>query len=649
MNKLRISALIVTMIISMGSASWIRAQNATPAASEAPSPSDEEKQKEKEALEKKAVALLEQVITEVQALKLPENRIRVQIAAGDLLWKRNEAQARSMFSLATDGVAELMRNTDGNSRRWSFQLRQELVLAVARHDAPLAYQLVAATRPPSADANDNSGRGNPDAGLEQSLLVQIARLDPKFAAQKAEESLDKDQYPIALTRILAELQSKDKEAFNKLSQKVVSKLETANMLGNFDSGALALGLLQPGPRAPENPADGAAVLPPNGGQRLSPQILTPSAYTDLLGVVIDAALKATTPNATGRAANARGGGNARGRGPAFGGGFGPGGDANLSDAQIEQNNARRLLAGLQSLLPQVDQYAPARATAVRQKMTEVGVGNDPRANMAQFGSLMQQGTTDSLLAAAPAAPPQVQPRLYQQAALKALDEGNPDRARQIANDHLDARTRDSVLQRVEFKAIAEKAETESMDQLRQRLAQLGSDDERIDLLLIMANQAQKKDKKLTLRYLSEAQRLTNRRASNYRQFEQQISVADAFSTVEPARSFESLEPGIAQLNDMLSAAAVLNGFEVNVFRDGELPIDPSNSITNMVSRYGQELSSLSRLDFERAESSANKFQLPEARLIAKLSIVRSVLAPGGVFGGGFVNRFFAGPPNPVRQ
>src|SRR5262249_5992016 len=152
-----------------------------------------------------------------------------------------------------------------------------------------------------------------------------------------------------------------------------------------------------------------------------------------------------------------------------------------------------------------------------------------------------------------------------------------------------------------------------------------------------------------LRYLSEAQRLTNRRASNYRQFEQQISVADAFSTVESARSFESLEPGIAQLNDMLSAAAVLNGFEVNVFRDGELPIDPSNSITNMVSRYGQELSSLSRLDFERAESSANKFQLPEARLIAKLSIVRSVLAPGGAFGGsGFVNRFFA-PPIPVRQ
>jgi len=648
MNKVRISALIVTVVIGMGSTSWIKAQNATPAAAETPTPSDEEKQKEKEALEKKAVALLEQVISEVQMLKLPENRIRLQITAGDLLWKRNEARARSMFSLATDGVAELMRNTDGNSRRWSFQLRQELVLAVARHDAPLAYQLVAATRPASADANDNSGRGNPDAGLEQSLLVQIARLDPKFAAQKAEESLDKDQYPIALTRILAELQSKDKEAFNKLSQKVVSKLETANMLGNFDSGALALGLLQPGPRAPENPADGAAVLPPNG-PRLSPQILTPSAYTDLLGVVIDAALKATAPNATARGANARGGGNARGRGPSFGGGFGPGGDANLSDAQIEQNNARRLLAGLQSLLPQVDQYAPARATAVRQKMTEVGVGNDPRANMAQFGSLMQQGTTDSLLAAAPAAPPQVQPRLYQQAALKALDEGNPDRARQIANDHLDARTRDSVLQRVEFKAIAEKAETESMDQLRQRLAQLGSDDERIDLLLIMANQAQKKDKKLALRYLSEAQRLTNRRASNYRQFEQQLSVADAFGAVEPARSFESLEPGIAQLNDMLSAAAVLNGFEVNVFRDGELPIDPSNSITNMVSRYGQELSSLSRLDFERAESSANKFQLPEARLIAKLSIVRSVLGTGGVFSGGFVNRFFATPPIPVRQ
>jgi hypothetical protein len=33
-----------------------------------------------------------------------------------------------------------------------------------------------------------------------------------------------------------------------------------------------------------------------------------------------------------------------------------------------------------------------------------------------------------------------------------------------------------------------------------------------------------------------------------------------------------LEPGITQLNELLAAAQVLNGFEVEVYRDGELPL-----------------------------------------------------------------------------
>ena len=636
MIKLRVFIPIV--VLTLLSATVIRSQvaTATPPAT-ADTQTDEEKQKEKEALEKKAVSLLEQVISDVQMLKLPDNRIRVQIAAGDLLWKRNEARARSMLSLAADGIAEAMRNNDGNSRRWSIQLRQELVLAAARHDAPLAYQLLAATRSSvPADASDNPGRPNADTMLEQNLLAQVARLDPKFAAQKAEEALEKDQFPLTLARVLAELQNKDKEAFTRLSQKVASRLQTANMLANSDSGSLALSLLQPGPRGPENPAESSAA--PVVNQRGGMPLLSQSAFTDVLGTVIDAALKATAPSATQRAGNTRAPGNPRGRGPGVMAAIGPGGGtATLSDAQIEQNNARRLLLGLQGLLPQIDQYAPARATAVRQKLTEVGVGNNPRqAFGAQYNSLMQQGTADSLLQAAPIAPPQMQTRLYQQAALKALDEGNADRARQIANEHLDPRTRASVLERVDFQLIANKAEADNMDQLRQTLAQLSSDDQRIDLLLQMAASTQAKDQKLALKLLGEAQRLTNRHATGYSQFEQQLRVADAFATLDSARSFEVLDPGIGQLNELMSAAAVLSGFEVNVFRDGEMPLEPTNSLASMVLRYGQELASLAKLDFERAEISANKFQLAEPRLIARLAIVRGILGtPERTFNRGF--------------
>jgi hypothetical protein len=270
-------------------------------------------------------------------------------------------------------------------------------------------------------------------------------------------------------------------------------------------------------------------------------------------------------------------------------------------------------------------------------MTELGLASSPRIAFGQMNNLMQQGTADSLIAAAPAAPPQMQSRLYQQAAQKALDEGDVDRARQIANDHLEANSRERLLQKVEFQLLAKRVQADNMDELRQALGNLQSDDERIDLLLQLATQAQlsseeqkaastaTSDSELALKFLGEAQRLTNRRATNYQHFDQQLRVADAFASLDPARSFEVLDPGIAQLNELLSAAALLSGFEVSIFKDGELVLGDGSGLGEMVSRYGQELAILAKTDFARAESSANKFQLPEPRLSSQLAIVRDVL------------------------
>jgi len=656
MTKVRTMAFIAGLLI-LSAVTVIKAQDPAPQLTPAGAQTDEQQQKEKEAAEKKAMALLEQIVGEVQLLRLPENRIRVQIAAADMLWKRNEARARSMFSLAGDGVAELIRSTDGNSQRWAAQLRQELVLSAAQHDAPLAYQLLAATQSltPTPDAGNDFRRPRSDANLEQNLLAQVAALDPKLAAQKVEEALASGQYPNALTQVISALQPQDKEAATKLTAKVVSKLQSENMLANVQAETLALSLLRGGaitansaqavanPPAAEQTNANSAVSSRASFGTIAQPVLGEAAYKDLMNTVIDSALRAVRqpPNSQG----GQGGGRGRGN-------FGPAQNPNqspLTDGQIEQQNARRLLAGLQMLLPQIDQYLPSRGTTVRNKMTELGINNS-RMAFNQINTLMQQGTADSLLAAAPAAPPGMQSRLYQQAAQKALDEGNVDRARQIANDHLDATTRDRVLQRVDFQLIAGKVQADNFDELRQTLSSLHSDDERIDLLLQLAAQAQttagqqdsasqSEDSKLALKFLGEAQRLANRRATNYSHFDQQLRIADAFASLEPSRSFEVLDPGIAQLNELLSAAALLSGFEVNIFKDGELQLAGGSGLSDMVSRYGQELAMLAKVDFARAESSANKFQLAEPRLMSQLAIVRNVLgvpqvaAPISGFGG----------------
>lgn len=593
-------------------------------------PLTEEQKKEKEENEKRAFALIEQIANEAQFLRLPENRIRMQIGLADLLWVQSPERARAMFSLAADGVAEIIRtNNDAgdmqrrrgqNAVRSGMQLRQELVLAAARHDAPLAYQLLSATRPlPSAIANPNDPgserRVDIEDLLEQSLLSQIASMDPKFALQQAEQSLDKGELNRSMAEVLRQLQAKDKEAAAKFEDRIIKKLQSSDLLATTDVGTLALSLLQPGPRSGSSTPVSAYMSP----------IISASAYQDLLASVIDAALKAT-PQAGG--AQRRQSAN-RGRGtntstPS------PRTPNNASqprptEAQSDQTNARRLLNGLRNLLPQVDQYAPSKASALRQKLTESGVTENRRGQMSQMANVMQAGNSETLLSAASTAPPALQSRMYREAALRALAEGNPDRAKQIANEHLEARTRDSVLQTIDFRQLANKAEGIRIEEIRQALAALPSDGERINSLLQMSESIRKTDPELALQLVDQAREYTNRRATGYQQFEQQLRVSSAYNALGSTQAFDVLEPGINQLNELLAAAAVLSGFETNVFRDGEMPLQGGSSLGDTVRRYAQQIGALAKTDYERAQALANRFQNAEPRVVARLAMAQALL------------------------
>lgn len=619
-------------------------------------PSAEELDKQKAEREKNAFRLLDQVIDEAQSLRLVENRVRVQINAADMLWDQNQGRARSLFAMAAEGIVEIgrsqqaaidrrnqaiqtaMQDPNGvvisggvgpsNTRSiQSFQLRQELVLTAARHDAPLAYQLLASTKPPpntqvTVDQRGQRAQITAEENLEQTLLARISALDPKLAAQNAELMMDKGQFPRTLPEVINQVRRQDAEAADKLTDKTVKKVQAANLLTNNEATILAQLLLAHGPRQPA--AEGTAQPVTN---RRGPT-LEQSAYVELLSSVVDAALKATPPaqrnqaqpNPNQRRVQVPAGPNRPNSGP-----------QPPTEAQVEQNNARRLLAGLQPALPIIDQYLPAKAALVRQKMTEMGMSTSYNPTIPTIDGRPGNPTAEALVQAAASAPPQMQARLYQQAAYQALEEGDAQRARQIANDHLQKNLRDTVLQRIDFREQAKKAEGARLEDVRQAVARLQSDSQKIDLLLQIAGDTLKTDQKLAMQFLEEARQITNRRATGYEHFDQQLKVARAFATVDPARSFEILDPGISQLNELLSAAAVLSGFEINIFRDGEMSMQGGNGLTSAINRYGQELAQLARIDFERAETLAGRFQFAEPRIMTRLSIVKGLLgaAPSG--------------------
>jgi hypothetical protein len=627
--------LALTLALCCLSASPLLAQDQP--AQQQPSPSTEEQQKAKAEREKNAYHLLDQVIDEAQSLRLVENRVRIQINAADILWDQNQGRSRGLFATAAEGIAELGRApaTNTNNRRFQigpdganvgplpqqnmrvYQLRQDLVLTAARHDAALAYQLLAATKPPAttqpvtADARAPRPIVTSEENLEQVLLGRIAGLDPKLAAQNAEQMMDKGQFPSTLPQVINQLYKQDADAADKLADKTVKKIQAANILTRPETSGLVQGLLRAGPR-PASDGKNETVSVTNTPW---PAVLGQSAYVDLLSTVVDAALKAT-PSAQN---NQRGPVNVRRPGQVN---TPP---APLTDAQIEQNNARRLLGGLQSTLPMIDQYLPSKAPLVRQKLSEMGMGGATM-NVAQtFSGLQGNVTADSLLQAAATAPQQLQARMYQQAAYKALEEGDTDRARQIANDHLSTTARDTVMQRIDFREMAKKADGARIDEIRQSVLRLQTDNEKLDLLIQVAGDVQKSNPKLAVQVLEDAKQIVNHRATSYDNFEQQLKVAHAFASVDPARSFETMEPGISQLNELLQAASVLSGFEISMFRDGEMSMQGGNGLTATISRFGQELAVLAQNDFERSETLAGRFQFTEPRIMVRLAIVQGLL------------------------
>jgi hypothetical protein len=612
----KISLFLVAFGVLFADAHVLRAQDASATAQQTADAQQEEKLK----LERKATALLEQVVSESQGLRLPENRIRVQITAGDMLWSRDQARARGLFSDAGAAVGQLtmdVNRADREDLQVLTTLRRELVLTVGRHDADLAYQLLRSTQPPptaSTAPGRRSGPSDQQGSLEQNLLAVIASTDPKVAYQKAVESLDKGEYPTAVNRVLAQLQSKDKEAFEKLSTKVLTRLGSENLLSSREASGLAMNLLRPGPRPAEASTGTLTNTNTTNAAVNTNQVLSASSYRDLMDATITAALSATRPP-PGTPGGGRGGRGQQANQP-----------SPPDEAQLRQNNARMLLMSLQTMLTQIDQYLPDRSQAVRQKLTEFGMNNNQMAALGQMRTVIQQGaTSESLMTAASVAPPQMQSRLYRQAAQRAIDEGNTDRALQIATDHLDESGRSSINQAVDLKRLAIDAAPEKLAEIRQKLASLPSDSDRVKFLVDLAAATQKDNQKLALKFLDDARNLVSKRAASYRDFEDQIRVAEAFATVDPKRSFDVLEPGIAHLNELLAAAAVLNGFEVEVFRDGELPIQGGSELGSMVARFGSELATLAKLDFDQARMTADKFHLAEPRLLVKLSMIQNVL------------------------
>ncbi|MGZ8846182.1 MAG: hypothetical protein ACXW3C_06935, partial [Pyrinomonadaceae bacterium] len=134
-----------------------------------------------------------------------------------------------------------------------------------------------------------------------------------------------------------------------------------------------------------------------------------------------------------------------------------------------------------------------------------------------------------------------------------------------------------------------------------------------------------------LELLNEARTAADSAAPGSGQMWAQLQLARSYASLDPDQSFAIVQPFIARTNELIAAAAVLDGFDARYLNEGEWIVPGTNSLGGVVSNLNQTLALLARVDFDRARSLADQIQRPELRLTAHLEIA------GGVLGGRIVN------------
>src|SRR5713226_4983874 len=579
-----------------------RAQSASREASAA------EEEKAREEHEKQTLTLVDETTAEAQSLKLPENRIRIDIALAGSLWSRDEKRARALFKDAAASLSEITAAVDSGDREYinlaqlPQQLRQEILQAASNHDARLALDFLRASRPASPEPRSYA-QPSFEAQLEMRLAVQIADKDPREALSLAEDSL-KLGTNYETMNLLYRLQSQDKAAAERFLGDILNRLRTDDFSKSPASLNITMILLRTwieSNRAASDPE----------GQRttvnLSLTNLDEQTARELSNILINAVLN-DAPTSSGVA---------------------------VGSMVIDLSRSFRpytgqvigILQQLKPMLPDIERLSPNQIAALRKQLAEFDKLNQAQQPWAKYQELAQNGTAEQLMEASKTAPSEFVDNLVQQAAWKAFNQGDASGAREIVEKIADPRQRREMALNLDRQAFYRANEQQKLAEARALLSRIPSVEERARILCeLAAGAATKGDKPAALQLLGEAQALLGDRAVNYEQLQAQLQIARGYDQLDASKSAAIVERVIDQVNELSGAALVLNGFDLQqYFRGGEFVISGGNQLNMIAQESARELGSISHNDFDHARAVAERFQRQEMRVMALLQILQAAL------------------------
>lgn len=543
------------------------------------------------ATEKRAFDLLESVADQIVNLRSNSNRLRAESVVADLLWARDEKRARTLFQAAISKLKTRISELDYGDQDAYQEImrisnsRQELVLRIAAHDPELALTTLRQTRlQPGGNSRHNWYQQN-EAALELNVANLLAAKDPARALELARETLTRGITPNVIS-FLSQLHQKDPRSARSLYQEIVTRIKDDGLARQPEVANNVWNLLM-------------SFQPPQADE---------ATFRDLLTTVL---AEVTTID---------------------------------RQTQMGINLAQNLYYQVEGIMPVVEKYAPSRAAELRNWSQAVERNLDPSVGIYQeLNRINQHGTVDDLLAFAAKQLPDYQGMLYQSAVWKALSGGDAQRARDIAELIPDPIQRRQTLDQIENQLANAAQNTYKVAEARRLIDKAKTVNRRIEILVQMSiNVAAQGDKKVALDLLAEAKAILAASTPSAATIIPQMRLAQAYVSLDPEQSFTLLQPLFAKLNELVAAATVLDGLDVQYLKEGEWEMPGANNVGNVINALNQTLAALGRTDFDRARTLAEQVERPEIRLLMEIELAQAVLSEKVTYPVMFSGRSFSG-------
>lgn len=526
-----------------------------------------------EALRQKAFDLLESLAGQLSILQSPENRARIGANIADSLWDHDEARARTMLVSVQEEINAALRsseddpNTDTQRRMVFLQLRINTVERIARHNPELALSFFRATELPLDPAQPNKAAARLDErAFELRLAKEIAANNPEIALDLARRSLAHG-LSLDVIPLLRQLNRKHKEQAMSLYDEILAKLKHTNLIDDEVAFDFAQSL----------------------ARSFAPPDIDDSRFREVIGLLINVAV------------------------------------SNGCTGKMDEDDERSYrCTQIGSLIPLIKKFDPARAASLKHWESEDA--GDSYFPYEELNEVLENGTVEDVLALAKKYP-QMEDNIYWRAVQKAQASGDNEQARKIVNEYSgDPALKHSLTELLDRQEKLLAIVREKMNEVDEALEKMRTVGERVGLLVFVATQVAPTDKQSATKLLDRAGGLVDRMKPGKDQITAQMALALTHCSLGNARGLIIMETLIPKLNELVGAAAKLDGYENGYLRDNEWNMTREGTLGALLTGLSENASYFAWCDFDRAVSIAGQFDRPEIRLMAQVKLAQGILA-----------------------